>query len=230
VQRRRIRKGGLGGRPQPHTHQHDERAPLDRRAVVAREHERFGGTKPGAAFFGWLSALGLSVILSTFLVAVGVSIDLVPDDADSSALGWDGVLLVVAVVLVSFSAGGYVAGRMARFDGVRQGLAVFAWTVVMSVVLAILGAVAGARFNLLAQVDGFPSVPDDLGALTGVPKSTLANKAKLIRDVLRIGQMEPEFCRSELLASNPMAWMISVDGFIVDARAAAPGVRAEARQ
>lgn len=151
---------------QPHTHQHDERAPLDRRAVVAREHERFGGTKPGAAFFGWLSALGLSVILSTFLVAVGVSIDLVPDDADSSALGWDGVLLVVAVVLVSFSAGGYVAGRMARFDGVRQGLAVFAWTVVMSVVLAILGAVAGARFNLLAQVDGFPSVPDDLGALT----------------------------------------------------------------
>jgi len=32
---------------------------------------------------------------------------------------------------------------------------------------------------------------DDLSALTGVPKSTLANKAKLIRDVLRIGQMSP---------------------------------------
>ena len=51
---------------------------------------------------------------------------------------------------------------------------------------------------------------DDLSALTGVPKSTLANKAKLIRDVLRIGQIEPEFCRPDLVASNPMAWMISI--------------------
>jgi len=69
---------------------------------------------------------------------------------------------------------------------------------------------------------------DDLSALAGVPKSTLANKAKLIRDVLRIRQMEPEFCRRQLLASNPMAWMISVDGFIVDARMMPPEVQAEA--
>ncbi len=71
---------------------------------------------------------------------------------------------------------------------------------------------------------------DDLSALTGVPKSTLANKAKLILDVLRIGQMEPEFCRQELLASNPMAWMISVNGFIVDARTMPHEVQAEARR
>lgn len=71
---------------------------------------------------------------------------------------------------------------------------------------------------------------DDLSDLTGVPKSTLANKAKLIRDVLRIGQLEPEFCRRELLASNPMAWMISVDGFVVDARTMPPEVQAEARR
>ena len=71
---------------------------------------------------------------------------------------------------------------------------------------------------------------DDLSALTGVPKSTLTNKAKLIREVLRIGQLEPEFCRRELLASNPMAWMISVDGFIVDARMMPPEVQAEARR
>jgi hypothetical protein len=66
---------------------------------------------------------------------------------------------------------------------------------------------------------------DDLSAPTGVPKSTLANKAKLIRDVLRIGQMEPEFCRRQLLASNPMAWMISVDRFIADARMMPPESR-----
>jgi uncharacterized protein DUF6398 len=71
---------------------------------------------------------------------------------------------------------------------------------------------------------------DDLSELTGVPKSTLVNKAKLIRDVLRIGQMEPEFCRRELLATSPMAWMISVNGFIVDARTMPPDVQAEARR
>ncbi len=71
---------------------------------------------------------------------------------------------------------------------------------------------------------------DDLSALTGIPKSTLANKAKLIRDVLRIGPMEPEFCRRELLASNPMAWMITVNGFVVDARTMPPELQAEARR
>lgn len=39
---------------------------------------------------------------------------------------------------------------------------------------------------------------DDLSRLTGVPKSTLANKAKVIRDLLRLGQIDPEFCRREL--------------------------------
>jgi hypothetical protein len=36
---------------------------------------------------------------------------------------------------------------------------------------------------------------DALSALIGVPKSMLANKAQLIRDILRISQMRPEFCR-----------------------------------
>lgn len=71
---------------------------------------------------------------------------------------------------------------------------------------------------------------DQLSQLTGVPNSTTANKAKLIRDLLRIGQMEPEFCRRELLESNPMAWMISIDGFIVDARSMSPEIQEEARR
>lgn len=69
-----------------------------------------------------------------------------------------------------------------------------------------------------------------LSALTGVPMSTLANKARLIRDVLRIGLFEPELCRRELLERHPMAWLISVDGLIVDARTLPPEVQAEARR
>jgi hypothetical protein len=50
-----------------------------------------------------------------------------------------------------------------------------------------------------------------LSALSGIPMSTLTNKARLIRDVLRIGVFEPELCRREILESHPMAWMISVN-------------------
>jgi hypothetical protein len=69
-----------------------------------------------------------------------------------------------------------------------------------------------------------------LSALTGIPMSTLANKARLIRDVLRIGVFEPELCRREILESHPMAWMISVNGLIVDARTMPPEIQAEARR
>lgn len=94
---------------------------------------------------------------------------------------------------------------------------------------AAIYAVGGVNF-LFDRTQRPHLTRDDLSALTGVPKSTLADKAKLIRDALRIGQMEPEYCRQELLASNPMAWMISVDGFRLDARTMPPEVQAEARR
>ena len=80
---------------------------------------------------------------------------------------------------------------------------------------AAISAVGSVNF-LFGRAQRPHLTGDDLSALTGVPKSTIANKARLIRDVLRIGRLTPEFCRRELLASNPMSWMISVGGIIVD--------------
>jgi hypothetical protein len=71
---------------------------------------------------------------------------------------------------------------------------------------------------------------DQLSTLTGVPKSTLANKAKLIRDRLKLDTFDIEFCRRELLERHPTAWFIEVDGFIVDARMLPPDLQAEARR
>src|SRR3954447_13207038 len=71
---------------------------------------------------------------------------------------------------------------------------------------------------------------DQLSMLTGIPKRTLAAKAKLIRDLLRIGPMEPELCRRELLDSHPLAWLISVNGVIVDVRDMPPEIQAIARR
>lgn len=63
-----------------------------------------------------------------------------------------------------------------------------------------------------------------------VPKSTLASKARLIRDILDTGQFDPEFCRRDLLACNPLAWLVEVDGIVVDARMLPPEFQAEARR
>ena len=60
---------------------------------------------------------------------------------------------------------------------------------------------------------------DQLSEWLAVPKGTMAAKAKQIRDAVRLDvPMDPEFCRGELLADHPFAWMVEVDGVIVDAR------------
>jgi hypothetical protein len=68
---------------------------------------------------------------------------------------------------------------------------------------------------------------DELSRLTGVSKSALAAKARLIMNLLRITPLEPEYCRREMLAQNPLAWMIGVNGIVVDARTLPVEVQAE---
>lgn len=69
---------------------------------------------------------------------------------------------------------------------------------------------------------------DELAAGLGVAKTTMANKARRIRDVLAIAALEPELCRRELLAEHPLAWLVEIEGFIVDARNLPPELQAEA--
>lgn len=54
----------------------------------------------------------------------------------------------------------------------------------------------------------------------GVSASTGQGKSKLVRDTLNMHQMDPDWCLPSKLDNNPMAWMISVNGFIMDARTA----------
>jgi hypothetical protein len=147
-----------------------------RNDVVAAEREQFGGIKFGSAFFGWLTAIGLTVILSALATAIGVGIGASNSGSANEAAnqaaenaGTIGIVsgIVLAVILfVAYYCGGYVAGRMARFDGVKQGVAVWLWGIIIAIVLAILAAVAGDQFNVLSNLNGAPSIPVDGSALT----------------------------------------------------------------
>jgi hypothetical protein len=150
------------------------------RESVAAQRAVFGGIRWGAAFFGWLSANGLAVLLVALLSAAGVALGLAQgvDTAGEAAeqvetLGVGGGVAVLVVLFLAYLAGGYVAGRMARFDGARQGVAVWLIGLLVVVVLAAAGAILGARYNVLQELN-LPRVPVDEGAATTAGVITLA--------------------------------------------------------
>ena len=57
---------------------------------------------------------------------------------NASNIGLTGAVAVVVIMFVAYLAGGYVAGRMARIDGPRQGLGVWIWMIVIAVVQMVL--------------------------------------------------------------------------------------------
>ena len=154
--------------------------PMDRRSVVNREKNAHGGVKVGSAFFGWLTATGTAVLLTALLAATGTAVgvagsgdlqDAVAGAADGATqnagtIGVAGAVAVLVVLLVAYFCGGYVAGRMARFNGAKQGVAVWVWAIVIAVVVAVLAAVAGSRYDVLGQLNSFPRIPVDAGSLT----------------------------------------------------------------
>ncbi|CAN5251062.1 hypothetical protein BH09ACT1_BH09ACT1_22240 [soil metagenome] len=147
-----------------------------RHDVVAKEKEEFGGIKFGSAFFGWLTATGTAVILTALVASAGAAIGLGNGESAKSAgkaaksnaetVGIVGAIALLVVLLIAYYCGGYVAGRMARFSGAKQGVAVWLWAVVIAIVVAIVVAIAGSRFDILGSLNSFPRIPIGEGALT----------------------------------------------------------------
>ncbi|WAH96918.1 hypothetical protein [Arthrobacter sp. MMS18-M83] len=165
-----------------------------RETVIAREKERFGGIKIGSAFFGWLTATGMAVLLVALLAAAGIAVGLANNANVSDAVnlgasqpvGIAGIISLLVILFVSYYCGGYVAGRMARFNGVRQGFMVWLWAIIVAVLVALLGMVAGQRFNILANVNSFPRIPLNEGQLsaTGIIAAVVVAAVTLVAAVV----------------------------------------------
>jgi hypothetical protein len=148
---------------------HEDRG---RDVVVDRAHQReeFGGFNIGAAFFGWLVAVGIAALLVALVSAAGGAIGLTEisegeAQANAETISIAGGIALLVILAIAYFAGGYVAGRLSRFDGGRQGLGVWVIALTVAVVLAVLGAVAGSEYNVLAGLD-LPRIPIDEGTLT----------------------------------------------------------------
>jgi amino acid transporter len=141
--------------------------------------DKFGGVNLGAAFFGWLVAMGIAILLSSIIgaitAAVGSSTNISQSAAERQAgtIGLAAGIVLVVVLLIAYYSGGYVAGRMSRFDGARQGGAVWVIGLLVTILGVILGVAFGAKYNILDRVS-LPRMPiptDQLttgGVITGV--------------------------------------------------------------
>jgi hypothetical protein len=151
---------------------HDAR--LDHERTVARDAEardRFGGTNLGAAFFGWLVAMGMTILLSSIVGALATAagssgnVSQTSAEREAGTIGIVAAAVLIAIMLLAYYTGGYVAGRMSRFDGARQGIAVWVIGLLVTAAAVGLGLLFGNEYNLLDRVD-LPRIPiptDQLG-------------------------------------------------------------------
>src|SRR5919112_1168383 len=95
--------------------------------------DRFGGINWGAGFFGWLVAIGITIILSgivgAVVSAIGSQVDMTLNDARTSA------------------------GKI----GIGAGIA----RLVVTILVALVGAVAGTEYNVFDRIT-LPRLPLDL--------------------------------------------------------------------
>ena len=141
------------------------------RTARARQREEYGGINWGAAFFGWLVAVGLGSLLVAILAAAGAAVGLTENvtepDATTNAetLGLGGAIALLAVLMIAYYCGGYVAGRMSRFDGARQGFGAWLFGIAVTIVLALAAVILGSEYNVLDQLN-LPALPVGDATLT----------------------------------------------------------------
>lgn len=150
---------------------HDEQQAYGEREArfgYQQARERFGGTDRAAVFFGWLTTIAMTVLLSVViaLIAAGVRATIDPSSDQVGSVGVVGALILTVVLSGAFSTGGYVAGRMCRFDGGRQGMAVWLIGLVSTLVAVGAGMTVGREYRVLQRVN-LPdiAVPSDLSVL-----------------------------------------------------------------
>ena len=121
----------------------------------ARLKDIYGGVDWLASFIGCVFALvcgGLLLLLlaGIVLAPLDFSLDLQSQTIDASVI--TGLVVVGVALFLAYFVGGYVAGRMVRFDGGRNGALTVGWGLLLVGLLAIFPAfLPGTLFRLVRE-------------------------------------------------------------------------------
>ena len=135
-----------------------------------RLQELYGGVDWLASFLGFIFAAVAGGVLSAIAVIVVGRLGL-PLSFSGGALGTSAVTALVVLgvlVFLTFFCGGYVAGRLARFDGGRNGVMVVVWALVVAAISLSVGPLLpGQIFSYLQSFVQSTLLPA-LDTLTGM--------------------------------------------------------------
>ena len=153
-----------------------------------RLRDMYGGVDWLASFLGLVFAIVLGALFSAIaglvLIPFGIAPDLSGGQIGASAI--TGLALLGVLIFLTYFVGGYVAGRLARFDGGRNGAMVFVWTFILVLILALAALVfsgflpSGAAGRIANIVDGVLSTARNLaeaglvGIVTGLAAVLIA--------------------------------------------------------
>jgi hypothetical protein len=143
---------------------------------VEEAKRRYGGLDLPATLAGTLAALGTLVLLGGLLAAAGNFG--YQQGVDGQTVSFAGLVLGVITLVVAFLLGGWVAGRIARYDGGRNGLVTAVWFLVLAALLSVLGAWAGNEYDVFAEAElpqwftddarGWPAIVSGLVAVVAM--------------------------------------------------------------
>jgi hypothetical protein len=135
-----------------------------------RLRHMYGGVDWLASFLGFVFATVLGAVFSAVAGLVLVPFGITPD-LSGGQIGISfitGLALLGVLIFLTFFFGGYVAGRLARFDGGRNGAMVVVWMFIVVVILALAAAIfsgfmpAGIAARIANLLDGIVSTAGNL--------------------------------------------------------------------
>ncbi len=156
------------------------------RHPITAAHDRFGGIDIPASLVGMLTALAVLVLLGGLVGAAvgaigyqtGLSGDNVEDISTASLVGG------LVVLAIAYLIGGWTAGRIARYDGARNGLMTGLWTVVLAAALSGLAAWLGSEYDVLSNVELPQWFDTDAFTTTAIVSGVVAIATMLIAGLL----------------------------------------------
>ncbi|MDN5697993.1 MAG: hypothetical protein L0G70_08485, partial [Rubrobacter sp.] len=161
---------------------------------VLRDREEYlrdiyGGVDWLASFVGFIFTLLFATITGVaagalLIVPLGMQDSLSGGQLTSTAI--TGLAVIAGVIFISSLLGGYISGRMARYDGGINGAMVLLWTVLVAVTLVLLsgllrqvisGTIAG---EIVSDAFGFGSTATELLGGLGTAGAVIGGAAALV--------------------------------------------------
>jgi hypothetical protein len=149
--------------------------------------DRFGGADALAGLLGMFTALGVLVFLGALIASGNAGIDYqlnqIDIDGNLQEVEVVGSIVAILAVLVSFIAGGWAAGRMARYDGAINGVGAALWFVLAVAAFGALGIWFGQEYNAFALAE-LPNWFGQIGADDLTLKSIAGALAGIVAAIL----------------------------------------------